>query len=138
MSGIEIITRRRKWSASEKAALLSEVDASGGKVAVVARRHGMSESVLYNWRSARKAASAVAGEAHCLDFIPLGVVAGTPRTGPAMLAPPEPTGSPSSRSQRAGAGAIEIGLPSGVRICVDALVSEASLTRVLRALRRAT
>ena len=49
MSGIEIITRRRKWSASEKAALLSEVDASGGKVAVVARRHGMSESVLYNW-----------------------------------------------------------------------------------------
>jgi transposase len=138
VSGIEIITRRRKWSSSEKAALLAEVDSSGGKVAVVARRHGMSESVLYNWRSARKAASAVMGEAQCLDFVPLGVVAGTPSLGPAMLAPPEPSGSPSSRSRPTRAGAIEIGLPSGVRICVDALVSESALARVLRALRRAT
>jgi transposase len=136
VSGIEIITRRRKWSSSEKAALLAEVDSSGGKVAVVARRHGMSESVLYNWRSARKSASAVMGEAHGLDFMPLGVVAGTPSLGPAMH--PELTGLPSSRSHPSGAGAIEIGLPSGVRICVDALVSESALARVLRALRRAT
>jgi transposase-like protein len=47
----EIIARRRKWSAEQKAALLSEVEAEGGRVAVVARRHGLSESLLYNWRS---------------------------------------------------------------------------------------
>jgi len=135
---IEIITRRRKWSALEKAALLAEVDASGGKVAVVARRHGMSESVLYNWRSARKAASAAMGEANGLDFAPLGVIAGMPNVGPAMVAPAELTGAPSSRSRPVGAGAIEIGLPSGVRICVDAGVTEMALSRVLRALRRAT
>ena len=39
MTGSEIITRRRKWKSAEKAALLAEVEAEGGKVVVVARRH---------------------------------------------------------------------------------------------------
>ena len=52
MAEAEIIARRRKWSAEQKAALLSEVEAEGGRVATVARRHGLSESLLYNWRSA--------------------------------------------------------------------------------------
>ena len=50
MSEGEIITRRRKWSAAQKSALLDEVESEGGKVALVARRHGISESLLYNWR----------------------------------------------------------------------------------------
>jgi hypothetical protein len=37
------IERRRKWTAQEKAALLAEVDAEGGKVTLVARRHRISE-----------------------------------------------------------------------------------------------
>ncbi len=40
---------RRIRSAGEKAALLAEVDAKGGKLRLVARRHGISESLLYNW-----------------------------------------------------------------------------------------
>jgi transposase len=59
MSEVEVLARverRRKWTQEEKAALLGEVEAAGGKVRPVARRHGISESVLYNWRSARKAA----------------------------------------------------------------------------------
>ena len=52
MSGAELITRRRRWSPTQKAALLEEIEDEGGKVAVVARRHGISESLLYNWRSA--------------------------------------------------------------------------------------
>ena len=51
MAEAEIITRRRKWRAEEKATLLAEVEAEGGRVAVVARRHGIAESLLYNWRS---------------------------------------------------------------------------------------
>ena len=39
-----------------KAALMAEVEAEGGQVAVVAQRHGISKSLLYNWRSAWKAA----------------------------------------------------------------------------------
>ena len=53
MSEPELITRRRRWSPTQKAALLEEVEDEGGKVAVVARRHGISESLLYNWRSAK-------------------------------------------------------------------------------------
>lgn len=44
MGDVEIlgrIERRRKWSEAEKAALLAETDAEGGKVTVVARRHGI-------------------------------------------------------------------------------------------------
>ncbi len=54
MADVEImarVERRRKWTAEEKAALLAEVEAEGGKVAVVARRRQVSESLLYNWRS---------------------------------------------------------------------------------------
>ena len=35
MSEGEIITRRRKWSPAQKSALLDEVEAENGKVAVV-------------------------------------------------------------------------------------------------------
>jgi transposase-like protein len=57
VSGVELITRRRKWSPTQEAALLEEIEAEGGKVAAVARRHGISDSLLYNWRSAWKAAA---------------------------------------------------------------------------------
>lgn len=54
------VDRRRQWTSEEKAALLAEVEATGGRVSVVARRHGISKSLLYNWRSAWKAAALVA------------------------------------------------------------------------------
>jgi DNA-binding MarR family transcriptional regulator len=41
LAEVEIIARverRRKWTAEERAALLAEVEAEGGKVSVVARR----------------------------------------------------------------------------------------------------
>jgi hypothetical protein len=53
VSDVEIVAqveRRRKWTIEEKAALIAEVE-EGGKVKQVARRHRMSESLLYNWRS---------------------------------------------------------------------------------------
>jgi transposase len=53
------VERRRRWTAQEKAALLAEIDAEGGRVRLVARRHRIAESLLYNWRAARKAASAM-------------------------------------------------------------------------------
>jgi transposase-like protein len=53
VAGAEIITRRRKFNREQKA--LAEVDAEGGRLAMVARRQGTAESLLYNWHSARKA-----------------------------------------------------------------------------------
>jgi transposase len=123
MSAVEMVSRierRRKWSASEKAALLAEIEAEGGRVALVARRHRVSESLLYNWRSARKAALAAARGPEPVEFLQLGVV-----------------GDRSAPSAVAGPGLIEVDLPNGVRFRVDASVNEKALTRVLRAMKGA-
>jgi transposase len=138
LADVEIVTRverRRKWTAEEKAALLAETDAEGGRVAVVARRHRVPESVLYNWRSARKSA-AVAVTADAVEFVPLGVLGATASAAPAMLpAPRVQQPVPRARRRRGRAGAIEIALPDGTRVCVDKAVDEAALSRVLRAMR---
>ncbi len=125
MSSVEIVSRmvpRRKWSAAEKAALLAEVEAEGGRVTLVARRHRISESLLYNWRSARKAAVAAASGIEPPEFLQLGVVGSASADRPAV-------------STISGAGIIEVDLPSGVRFRVDASVSEKALARVLRAMK---
>jgi transposase len=126
LADVEILARverRRTWSAAEKAALLAEIDAEGGKVRLVARRHRVAESLLYNWRAARRAAAAMQAPA-VPAFIPLGLVDGTRTT----------TRAPEVRP---AAGGIEIALANGARIRVDAGVDEAALTRVLRAVKTA-
>jgi transposase-like protein len=127
--------RRRMWSAQEKAALLAEIDAEGGKVRLVARRHQISESVLYNWRSARKAAAVAMGAPEDVEFIPVGVVDDRAATRPALLAAPDPEPVPQPPSADGNAGSIEIVLPNGTRLSVDAFVNEKALSRVLRAVR---
>jgi transposase len=134
MSEVEVLARverRRKWTREEKAALLAEVEAAGGKVRRVARRHGISESVLYNWCSARKAAlEAGAGSSGAITFLPVGVIGEAANETPAMLPSPR-----SHRGAESRTGAIEIALPDGSRVCVDALVNEEALSRVIRAIR---
>jgi transposase len=139
VSEVEILARverRRKWSIEEKAALIAEVEAEGGKVKLVAQRHRISESLLYNWRAAWKAAAvAAAGSSGAVEFVPLGVVGEAGTAAPALLPPPEPPSS--QRHAEAKAGAIEIALPDGSRVCVDAFVNEKALSRVLRAMKGA-
>jgi transposase len=51
---IEVVTvnaeRRRRWSAEEKAALVREMYEPGMSVSLVARKHGVGASQLFNWR----------------------------------------------------------------------------------------
>jgi transposase-like protein len=130
--------RRRIWSAQEKAALLAEIDAEGGKVCLVARRHRMSESLLYNWRSARKAAAVAMGAPENVEFMPVGVIAGPPARNPALPTPPNPEPVQQRAPAEGRAGTIEIALPNGARVSVDAFVNETALARVLRAMKRST
>lgn len=137
MSDIDILgptDRRRVWSAQEKAALLAEIDAAGGKVRLVARRHQISESLLYNWRSARKAAAVAMGAVETVEFVPISLIGG-PASGTASLPPPSPEPAQPPPAADSRAGSIEIALPDGARISVDAFVSEKALSRVLRAMR---
>jgi transposase len=134
------IERRRKWTAEEKAALLAEVEAEGGKVAVVARRHRISDSLLYNWRSAWKAAAAARRVPERTEFVPIGVIGRVDDEGAAMLAPPSPQPVQLPKKHTCledRAGAIEIVLPSGVCLRVDADVNEKALRRVLHAMKGA-
>lgn len=45
---------RRLYTAEQKAALLDEADRPGESIAVVARRHGLSASVMFRWRQLRE------------------------------------------------------------------------------------
>jgi transposase len=131
------IERRRRWTAEEKAALLAEVEAGGGSVSAVARRHRISESVLYNWRAALKAAATAVPTCEATAFIPLGVFGEAVHREPAMLAGPQPQGQ-QTKTNDGAVGVIEIALPNGARVSVDAFVNEKALSRVLRAMKGAT
>src|SRR5690349_20059743 len=140
----EIVARRRKWTPAEKAALLAEIEAEGGRVSVVARRHGISDRLLYNWRSAWKAAVSMrnAGPQPPVEFVPLGMIGPASDDGPgpqtvsALDEPLQPPPIGGSR-QQGGTGLIEIDLPNGARVRVDALVDETALQRVFRAMKGA-
>jgi transposase len=135
MAQVEIIARRRKWRPEEKAALLAEVEAEGGHVAVVARRHGIAESLLYNWRSLAKTA-APTNRPERIEFQPLGVIDGANKAPAALLVAPEHRGAAEEHRQER-ASKIEIELASGVRVRVHASVSGKALSRVLRAVKGA-
>lgn len=47
---ISVVARRRRWALEQKVALVEEVLRPGASVASVADRHGMSRSLLFEWR----------------------------------------------------------------------------------------
>jgi transposase len=136
MSRVEVVTRverRRRWTEAEKAAVLSETDLPGTNVAAVAQKHGISRSLIYNWRSARQAeAVAAMPGTGPVNFIPIGIV-GEAQT----VAPPQPAVASSSGVAASidHGGMIEIELANGARLRVDGEVNERALGRVLRALK---
>lgn len=118
--------RRRRWSTEEKLRVLAQSMAAGSSVSLVCRTHGISSGQLYTWRKQFRT-----GE--LTGFAPVAVVAQTPESSlpaPAMAADPVScvTAAPTV------AGAIEVELPSGVKLRVTGNVEEAVLRRVLSAL----
>jgi transposase len=129
----EIISRRRKWTAEQKAVLLAEVEAEGGRVAMVARRHSLSESLLYNWRAASRAITS-AGVPEPVQFVRVGVVDRIGEEPPALPAAPERSLATNERLvDRVSRSEIEF--PNGVRVRADGLVNEKALSWVFRALK---
>jgi transposase len=52
LDGVE---RRRRWSREDKARIIEETLAPGAKVSEVARRHGISASLVFTWRRQSRA-----------------------------------------------------------------------------------
>ena len=83
MDGEIVVARRRQWTPEEKAALMAEVEPErGGRVLMVARRCGISKSLLYNWRSAWRAAKRAPLPA--AEFDQLGVLTDASGQSPPM------------------------------------------------------
>ena len=77
--------RRRLYSEATKRAILVDADAPGSTVRAVAKRHGVAESLIYHWRTARRKVASIASEP--MQFIAYGAVtdatdiaAGDPRS----------------------------------------------------------
>lgn len=122
--------RRRRWTLTEKQRLVAETLAPGASVSRVARRHDVNANLLFTWR--RQARHGMLGDPalvaagdESLSLIPITVT--TDDADRRSCRPPAADDRP---------GIIEIVLPSGERLRVDAWVEEPALRRVLAAIRR--
>src|SRR3954468_15667435 len=119
---VEILShpeRRRSWTVEQKREIVAESLGSELTPAEVARKHGISTGQIYTWRN------------QLLSFRATAAIE-PPRFASVELAPPpaaDTTASP-SRMQ----GLIEIVLPGGATVRVDAHVDGRALRRVLAAL----
>ena len=138
---------RRSWADEEKRRIVEETLLPGASVAAVAQRHDINANLLFSWRRQAHVGSRVGGErvpAEPAEFVPIGVFDRAADEGPAMVTINAPAdASRASRSRSAGRaaklderpGVIEVDLPAGARVRVDAFVNERALRRVLRALK---
>jgi transposase len=123
LDGVE---RRRRWSREDKARIIDETLAPGAKVSEVARRHGISASLVFTWRRQSRANHVPASVAS--RFAAVRISEAPPETAVSTSEPPRAAGGRS--------GVIEISLGGGRRVRVDASVDAAALARVLDVLER--
>ena len=125
-SVVEVVTRgerRRRWSEEDRARILAEAMAPGAIASHVARRFGVSTGQFYTWRKAMLLRSA-----------PVGAPPVSAKADFAEVRLSAPNQKPSSPPQIPTTGMMEITLPGGALIRVDAAVDGAALGRVLAAL----
>jgi transposase len=135
---IELITRgerRRRWSVEQKREIAAESLEPGVSPITVARRYGISSGLLYTWRRHLLEGSLGVTRQPVAKFARVEVMA-----TPADLAPAAPPTSPQPAAPSGPMdrpdGMIEIALPGGVSVRVDAQVDSGALRRVLAALAR--
>jgi transposase len=130
---IEVITcgeRRRRWTTEQKQTIAAQSLAPEASPTEVARQYGISSGQLYTWRQALLAAQPGA-VARTNGFAR--VEAGAAATKAATFEPLAVELPPEGETQ--AAGFIEIVLPNGSCVRVDAQVDEQALRRVLAVLR---
>jgi transposase len=137
--------RRRRWTAEEKRRIVEETRTPGSSVSVVARRHDINANLLFKWKRLEEAGAPDRLLLEGPELVPIGVVGRADDGGPALLARMPDAGDgdrqngvaePRRPAGHERAGTIEIDLPDGARVRVDAFVDGRALTRVLGALKR--
>ena len=134
---VEVLTRaepRRSWTADQKRQIVAESLGPDLTATEVARKYRISSGQLYTWRQQLVSLPAsVVTRAPTQQFaaVELAMVASPALPSPPLSQAPTPTASPSPVHAD---GLIEIVLPSGVSVRVDAQVDGRALRRVLGAL----
>ncbi len=125
---VEVIVRgerRRAWTAEQKREIVAESLGPGVTATEVARKHEISTGQLYTWRRQLLSGSTAM------------ITRAEPRFAQVELAPvppaAEPGAGPAAPTPRPE-GLIEIVLPGGASVRVDAQVDGRALRRVLSAL----
>ena len=135
---IEVITRgerRRRWSVEQKREIAAESMEPGISPITVAGRYGISSGLLYTWRRHLLEGSLGAAARPVAKFARVEVMATQADPAPATPPTPQPAAAPSGPMNHPDV-MIEIALPGGVSVRVDAQVDSGALRRVLAALSR--
>jgi transposase len=113
ISRLEIVDtgRRRRWSAAEKLRIVEESFSAPRLASATARRHGISNQLLFAWRKAYREGQLATG------FVPAMIVAEQPE-----------------KRSEPGCGRIEIVSANGRRVIVDCDIDVETLLRIMRGL----
>ncbi len=120
---MEVVGRlsgRRRWSDAEKLEILAEAFRPGVRVCDVMARREVSSSLIYTWRKQLR-------EGKLANVVP-----SLPVFAEVQVAEPV---APAPQLVPCPPGLIQIELPGGVRVSVDAGVNAGALARVLSVLR---
>jgi transposase len=110
-----VLSTRRQWSDAEKRSIVSETRVVGANVSAIARRRGVAQSLIYQWRKLFPAADAEP------TFLPV-TIAAPARSMAAAPAKP---------------ATIEIELAFGRKLRVASDIDVAELRRIIAALEAA-
>jgi transposase len=121
VSRLEVIETgaRRRWTADHKLRIVAESQSGARQVSATARRHGLSPALLFTWR--RLAREGRLGGDDPVTFARAVIARGD---------------TPVAAGGTAAAGRIEIVLPDGLRLMVDAAVDAGVLAGLIGAIER--
>lgn len=124
LGGVE---RRRRWSGVEKRRIVDETLAPGAVMAEVARRNGVSKSLVFSWRRA-----ALTVENAGAPFAPVRIAApGSGAENPALAFGDAGVARPLPADR---SGRIEIGFGANVRVKIEGAPDAQTLAKVIDAL----
>lgn len=134
---VEVITRgerRRLWTAAQKREIVAESLAGELTPTEVARKHGIGSGLLYTWRQQLLGAGLGLMTRSPPSFAQVEIAPSPVRAEQPDLQLVKPVQPPTPEAPPRPGGVIEIVLPTGVLVRVDAEVDGRALRRVLGAL----